>query len=340
MVENRYSNYFLTNRVALKRFWRRAIQAILYLSPIALFMFLLFVIPSTVLFIYSFLKFKLYTPTNIFTLGNYLKAITDPVYLRVTWNATQIGLLTALLSVGFSYPVAYYVNFRMKKGKNTLLMLIIISLYSSYLVRVYAWKTILGRNGLINGLLITLGIIHDPISFLLYSKTAVLITLLHVFLPFTILPILSSLQNIKYGVIEAAKDLGASPLTTFLKITFPLSSKGVMSAFLYAFVLAAGDYVTPQLVGGTSGTMVGLSIANQFVKTGGWGVGAALSFWVLIVFLVVYLLISYILQSFKLIPKIQKVEEIDYKQGSTERMPEESLIEEFSGDEEPGCEDR
>ncbi len=289
--------------IARKRFWQQMLQVIIYLSPIALFLLLLFVIPGTVLFIYSFLKFELYSPTDEITLGNYIKAITDPVYQRVTWNAIQIGLLTALLSVGVSYPVAYFVNFRMQRGKNIILMLIIISLFSSYLVRVYAWKTILGRNGLINGFLLMLGLIDEPISILLYSKTAVLITLLHVFLPFTILPILSSLQNINYGVIEAAKDLGASPIKTFLKVTFPLSSKGVMSAFLYAFVLAAGDYVTPQLVGGTSGAMVGLSIANQFVKTGGWGVGSALSFWVLFVFLTVYISISYVLQSFRLIPK-------------------------------------
>jgi len=284
--------------------WRReVIKSIIYLSPIGLFLLLFFLIPATVLFVYSFLKFELYKPTFQIILSNYLKAITDPVYLRVTWNAVQIGLMTAILSIGISYPVAYYVNFKMQRGRNTILMLIIISLFSSYLVRVYAWKTILGRNGLINGFLISMDLINEPVSFLLYSKTAVLITLVHVFLPFTILPILSSLQNINYGVIEAAKDLGANPIKTFLKVTFPLSSKGVMSAFLYAFVLAAGDYVTPQLVGGTSGSMVGLSIANQFVKTGGWGVGSALSFWVLIVFLAIYLTISYLLQSTKLIPK-------------------------------------
>jgi spermidine/putrescine transport system permease protein len=286
-----------------RRGWKTAVRTATYLGPIAIFMLLFFMVPSTVLWIYSFLKFELYRPTYEPTLANYFRAITNPVYLRVTWNALQIGLLTAIFSVGFSYPVAYYVNFRMKRGRNTILMLIIISLFSSYLVRVYAWKTILGRNGLVNGLLLSLGMINEPLGFLLYSKTAVLITLVHVFLPFTILPILSNLQNIEYGVIEAAKDLGASPLETFLKVTFPLSSKGVMSAFLYAFMLAAGDYVTPQLVGGTSGTMVGLSIANQFVKTGGWGVGSALSFWVLTVFLAIYLTIRYGQQTLKLVTK-------------------------------------
>jgi len=278
-------------------------QALIYLGPIVIFIFLFFIIPATVMFIYSFLKFHLYRTSFEPTINNYIHAITDPVYLRVTWNAVQIGLMTAVLSVAFSYPVAYYINFRMKRGRNTILMLIIVSLFSSYLVRVYAWKTILGRNGLINGLLVSIGVINDPLEFLLYSKTAVLITLLHVFLPFTMLPILSSLQNIDYGVIEAAKDLGAKPITSFLKVTFPMSSKGVMAAFLYAFVLAAGDYVTPQLVGGTSGAMVGLSIANQYVKTGDWGVGSALSFWVLVVFVTFYLIIYYALRTLRLIPR-------------------------------------
>lgn len=293
-------------RLARRRSWWLVRETLIYLAPIALFMGLFFVVPAAVFFAYSFLKSELYTVSLEPTLANYIQAITDPVYIKVTWNAVQIGLLTAVLSVGFSYPVAYFVNFRMTRGRNTILMLIIISLLSSYLVRVYAWKTILGRNGLINGLLTSIGLIDEPLSFLLYSKAAVLITLLHVFLPFTILPILSALQNIDYSVIEAAKDLGASPLTTFLKVTFPLSSRGVMSAFLYAFVLAAGDYVTPQLVGGTSGVMVGVSIANQFVKTGRWGAGSALSFAVLVVFLAIFMLITYLLQALKLIPRQPK----------------------------------
>ena len=283
--------------------WRLGKATLIYLAPIAVFMFLFFIIPAGVLFTYSLLKTELYRFTLEFTLGNYLKVISDPVYIKVTWNSIQIGLMTAVLSVGFSYPVAYYVNFRMTRSRNLILLLIIISLFSSYLVRVYAWKTILGINGLINGLLILFNIIDEPLSFLLYSKTAVLITLVQVFLPFTILPILSAMQNIDYKVIEAAKDLGASPLTTFVKVTFPLSSRGVMAAFLYAFVLAAGDYVTPQLVGGTNGVMVGLSIANQFVKTGRWGIGSALSFVVLIAFLLIYLLIASALRYMKLVPK-------------------------------------
>jgi spermidine/putrescine transport system permease protein len=279
---------------------------LLCLIPIVLFMGLFFILPATVFFVYSFLKSSLYKVYLVPTLGNYIKVLTNPVYFKVTMNAIRVGIMTATLSVGLSYPVAYFIRFRMKRGQNAIMMFIIISLLSSYLVRVYAWKTILGWNGMINGLFLSLGLISEPMSFLLYSKGAVIITLIHVFLPFTILPILSSLQNIDPSVIEGAKDLGASPMKAFLKVTFPLSSIGVASAFLYAFVLAAGDYVTPQLVGGTKGMMVGLSIANQFIRTGKYGEGAALSFVVLIVFVSIFLLVFNSMKILKLVPKKPK----------------------------------
>jgi spermidine/putrescine transport system permease protein len=276
------------------------------LIPVTAFIGLFFLLPAAVFLAYSFLQSSYYKVYLIPTLGNYIKVLTNPVYLKVTLNAVRIGLMTAVLSVALSYPVAYFIRFKMKKGQSTIMVLIIVSLLSSYLVRVYAWKTILGWNGMINQLLLALQLINEPLSFFLYSKGAVVITLVHVFLPFAILPILASLQNIDASVIESAKDLGASPLTAFFKVTFPLSSTGVASAFLYAFVLAAGDYVTPQLVGGTSGMMVGLSIANQFIRTGKYGEGSALSFVVLIVFISIFLLVFNSMKALKLIPKKQK----------------------------------
>ena len=289
-----------------KKPWRILHPPLIYLLPIGIFMGLFFLVPVAVFFAYSFLKSELYRVYLDFTLSNYIEAITNPVYLKVTLNAIQIGLLTGMLSVALSYPVAYFIRFRMRRGQSTIMMFIIVSLLSSYLVRVYAWKSILGWNGMINGLLLSVGLITEPLSFLLYSKGAVVITLIHVFLPFTMLPILSSLQNIDPHIIESAKDLGASPMQAFLKVTFPLSSMGVASAFLYAFVLAAGDYVTPQLVGGTSGMMVGLSITNQFIRIGKYGEGSALSFLVLAVFLAIFLLVFNSLRALKLVPKRQE----------------------------------
>ncbi|MFA5872379.1 MAG: ABC transporter permease [Anaerolineales bacterium] len=225
----------------------------------------------------------------IFTLENYYRALTTPVYRDAMLNSLYIGLLAGILTTLISYPLAYYLTFHMSRGRNLVLFLVVISLLGSYLVRVYAWRTILGREGVINSFLMMIGLINEPLLFLLFSRFAVIITLVHVFLPFTLLPIISSLQNIPFELIEVAKDLGCNPLQAFLKVTLPLSITGVFSGFAYTFILSAADYITPQLVGGTSGGMIGLSITNQFVKVGNMGLGSALSF---VFFLILIMLLG------------------------------------------------
>jgi spermidine/putrescine transport system permease protein len=255
------------------------------LLPSLTILTLFFVLPTLVFFVYSFLLSRLYRVEWVFTLENYVRALTTPVYWKAIGNSLLIGLLAATCTTLVSYPFAYFLTYRIRKGRNVVLFLVVVSLLGSYLVRVYAWKTILGREGVINSFLLMVGFIDEPLLFLLYSRLAVVVTLVHVFLPFTLLPILSSLQNIPFELIEAAKDLGCSPFRAFLRVTLPLSATGVLAGFTYTFILSAADYITPQLVGGTSGTMIGLSISNQFVKVGNMGLGAALSF-VLLVLLV------------------------------------------------------
>lgn len=273
-----------------------------FLSPVTIVLFFFFIVPVVIFFLYSFWIAHVWKIERIFTLANYIYAFTNPTYRKVTLNSLAIGFLSATTATLVSYPLAYYLTFKLKRGRNLVLFLVIISLLSSYLVRVYAWKTILGLNGLINSFLIWLGLIQEPLRFLLYSRLAVTITLLNVFLPFTMLPILSSLQNVPGALIEAAKDLGCGPLRAFLKVTLPLSMTGVISGFMYTFVLSAGDYITPQLVGGTSGSMIGLSIANQFIKTGNWPLGSAISFIVLSLFMVIYFGVKWGVRYLKLAP--------------------------------------
>jgi spermidine/putrescine transport system permease protein len=258
------------------------------LAPSLSVLILFFILPTTIFFIYSFLISRYYRVTWIFTLENYYRAFTTPVYLASMLNSLTIGILTAITTILISYPFAYFLTFRMKRGRNLVLFLVVISLLGSYLIRVYAWKTILGREGVINTLLITLGLIKEPLLFLLFSRFAVIITLTHVFLPFTVLPIMSSMQNISVDLIESARDLGCNPFQAFLRVTLPLSSTGVLSGFAYTFILTSADYITPQLVGGTSGGMIGLSITNQFIKVGNLALGSALSF------LLLLLLVSFV----------------------------------------------
>jgi spermidine/putrescine transport system permease protein len=158
---------------------------------------------------------------------------------------------------------------------------------SGYLVRIYAWRTILGDEGVINQTLITLGLIQQPLSFLLFSRIATIIVFVNFLTPLAILPIYAALQNVRDEEIEAARDLGASAAAAFWRVTLPLAWGGIFSAFALTFIISAGDYVTPQLVGGTSGGMIGRTIASTFGTAFNWPLGAALSFLTLAFVLVI-----------------------------------------------------
>jgi spermidine/putrescine transport system permease protein len=251
-------------------------------------MALLFVMPILVFLIYSFWQLEGFEIIPEWTLKNYVQVVNNPVYIKLITRSIGIGLITACVTVVLSYPVAYAMAFRMKEGRELILLLMILSLFSSYLVRVYAWKTILGNNGVINSILISLGLVQEPVSWLIYSRFAVIVTLVSVFFPITILPIYSVLMNIHPHLLEAARDLGAGAARTFLKITLPLSMPGVIAGFIFTLVLTAGDYITPALLGGSDGQMIGNSIVSQFGIASNWPLGAAITFFVMGVFLALF----------------------------------------------------
>ncbi|MCK4419862.1 spermidine/putrescine ABC transporter [Candidatus Aerophobetes bacterium Ae_b3b] len=273
---------------------------IFLLLPFWVYYILFFFIPLGILLTYSFWLTTARGLVPTFTLENYWAIFSKKLYLIIILRSIRIAFIAAIICVVVSYPVAYSLTFKYKKMQDFVLYLILISLFSSYLVRIYAWKTILGRQGLINQILQYIGLTKEPLSFLLYSPTAVIITLVFIFVPFTILPIFSSLQNVKPELIEAAKDLGANNFEAFYKVTLPLSMSGVVTGFIFSFILSAGDYVTPQLVGGTTGMMIGKIIADQFGMRYNWPFGSALSYFTLFLLaLLVYCLI-WILKILKL----------------------------------------
>jgi len=257
--------------------------------PIA-YMMLLFLAPILVFLVYSFWRIEGFEIIREWTLENYVHVIENRVYIHLILRSIGIGMITGIVTVVLSYPVAYAMVFRMKEGREAILLLMILSLFSSYLVRVYAWKTILGGNGVINNLLLSLGLVQEPLSWLIYSKFAVIITLTSVFLPITVLPLYSSLMNIHYSLIEASRDLGAGPAQTFRKVTLPLSMPGVVAGFIFTFVLTAGDYVTPAMLGGSDGQMIGNSITSQFGVASNWPLGSAITFFVVATLVVLFLL--------------------------------------------------
>jgi len=210
--------------------------------------------------------------------GNYSQLLTRDVYrqtlLRSAWIAARVTLFSLLLG----YPLAYLLSFHAARKKSLLYQLVIIPLWVSYLVRAYAWKTILGTDGVLNTSLQYLHLTSHPLQFLLYSPFAVVLTLTHIYTPFTFLPVYAALEHIPRNLIEASHDLGASRLQTFRRVILPLSIPGVLAGATFAFVLSFGDFLAPLLLGGPSGIMISNIVVSLFGAAYNWPLGASLSF--------------------------------------------------------------
>jgi spermidine/putrescine transport system permease protein len=211
------------------------------------------------------------------TLKQYQNIFQGDIYLPLLWLSIRVAFLVAFIATLLAYPLAYYLVFHAGIRSSLLLTLAILPFWTSYLLRIIAWKTILGSNGLINNLLIYLGLVDEPVRILLYSRLAVIITLVYVWLPFVALPIYASLQRISPSYLEAAAILGASPLRTFFRVTLPLSLPGVIAGFFMVLIPTVGEYITPQLVGGSRSTLYGNIIELYFGDGVNWPLGAAMS---------------------------------------------------------------
>lgn len=224
----------------------------------------------------SFWQVRRYEIVPLWTLANYVEVLTT--YLPVMIWTLVVATVVALLTTVASFPFAYVATFRAGPRREVLVFLLLLTIFSGYLVKVYAMKTVLGAEGLVNSFLMSLGVIREPLSFLIYSPSAVIMTLTNTLIPLAVLPLFAALQNVPYSLVEASKDLGAGRWKTLRYVTLPLARPGIVSAFAITFVLAAGDYVTPQLLGGKSGLMVGQVIASRFGVALDWPVGSALAF--------------------------------------------------------------
>ena len=212
-------------------------------------------------------------------LDNYRVLFTPEgaLYRILIVKSLWMSLTATIAVVLLAYPMAYFMAFRVEKSKLIWIILLTVPFWTSYLLRIFAWKVILGFNGVINSGLKFVGVIDKPLEFLLYNPTAVTITLAHAWAAYAVLPIYVSLEKIDRSYLEAATDLGDSKWKRFWRITFPLSLPGTISATLLVFIPTVGDYITPTLVGGTSGIMIGNSIVTQFGKANNAPLGAALS---------------------------------------------------------------
>lgn len=260
------------------RFDRRVAFWILFVPPI-IWLGLFFVIPLLLMAVFSFSP---QTSGSLLagwkpTLQQYETAVSNASYWRLLGLSVLMALGVAIISILLSYPLAHFLAFRAGKNANLFLMLLLIPFWTSFLLRVMAWKFMLGSEGLINSLLEYVGIIQQPLTALLYNRGAVVVTLIYVWIPFSTLPILAALQRIDPALFEAASDLGAPPTTQFLRVTLPLSMPGVLAAFFMVFIPTVGEYVTPLLVGGSRGSMYGNIIQIFFTQAANWPLGSALS---------------------------------------------------------------
>jgi spermidine/putrescine transport system permease protein len=234
-----------------------------------------------------------------FTLQAWHDFLHSGVYLRLFWKSVKMSLLVSIAIVVLAYPLAYYLALSGTKRKYVLLLLLIAPFLTSYLLRVLAWKVILGDNGVLNSFFFWTGLRspEHPFSQLLYSRFAVMLVLGYIWLPFVALPIFVSLESLDRRLLEAASDLGASRLTAFRKVTLPLSLPGVVAAFLFVFIPTIGEFVTPSLVGGANGYMYGNQIVDLF-ETGfpDWQTGSVLAIFLLGVVVLLTLVFSRFLQ--------------------------------------------
>jgi spermidine/putrescine transport system permease protein len=265
----------------------RAYKTLVSLPPL-LWVGLFLLLPYALMFAHSFWAVKDGLLVHQWNLDNYKTLFEKPVYLEVLLRTMRIAASVTFCSLLLGYPLAYYLSFRSGARKELLYQLVIVPLWVSYLVRGYAWKTILGSEGVLNGFLQYLHLTHEPVSFLLYSPFAVVLMLTHIYTPFVFLPIYAALEHIPRPLVEASQDLGASSTQTFLRVILPLSLPGLIAGATFAFVLSLGDFLAPLLVGGASGTMIANVVQSLFGAAYDWPLGAAIS--VCILFVVISLL--------------------------------------------------
>jgi len=251
-------------------------------APPLLWVVLFLLLPYALMFAHSFWLVRDGLIVHEWNLQNYAKLFQNPVYLAVLLRTMRIAASVTILSLALGYPLAYYMSFHAGPRKELLYQLVIVPLWVSYLVRGYAWKTILGSDGVFNGFLQYLHITHEPVSFFLYSPFAVVLTLTHIYTPFVFLPLYASLEHIPRNLIEASHDLGAGPRGTFFRVILPLSLPGLLAGATFAFVLTLGDFLGPLLVGGPSSIMIANIVQSLFGTAYDWPLGAAISVCILV----------------------------------------------------------
>jgi len=226
-----------------------------------------------------------------FTLQSYRHILTSSYYLGIIWQTLVVSVKVTLICLVVSYPVAYWLAAAAPRWKSVLLLLLLVPWWTSILVKNFAWVDILQERGMVNAALAWLGVLHHPLR-MLYSDFSVEVGLVHLLIPFMILPLFATLDKLEVQLLEAAENLGAAPLAAFWEVTLPLSLPGIASGAILTFILAFGSFVIPALLGGSGNWMVALAIQDQFLNAFNWPLGSALAIVVLLIVLVLVLIFN------------------------------------------------
>jgi spermidine/putrescine transport system permease protein len=246
------------------------------LAPVTVWLGLFFLVPLLLILAYSFGTSGVYGGITLgFNPGNYLK-VFDPLYLEIIARTFVIAGINTLLCLALGYPLAYFIVFKGRRWRNALVLMVMVPFWTSLLIRAYAWVVILGGNGLANRTLQFLGVTDGPVN-LIFTPQAVLMGMVYSYLPFMILPLYAALEKFDVRLKEAAKDLGASRWQTFWRVTFPISMPGVIAGTILVFIPSAGEFVIPDLLGGSRTVFTGNLIRQQFLQARDWAFGSALS---------------------------------------------------------------
>ncbi|MHA4989342.1 ABC transporter permease [Cetobacterium somerae] len=245
-----------------------------YSIPLTLWMSVFFVIPMLIVLSYAFLTKGTYGGVQmIFTLKNF-DVFFEPIFLKILFRTIYISIAVTFITVLLAVPTAYFIA--RSKFRQELLILVIIPFWTNFLIRIYAWISILGSNGFLNTFLIKLGIIETPLK-LLYNTGSVILITVYTSLPFAILPLYAIIEKFDFSLVEAARDLGATNSQAFRKVFLPNIKSGIITAILFTFIPAMGSYAIPKLVGGTQATMLGNIIAQHLTVTRNWPLASAIS---------------------------------------------------------------
>lgn len=264
-------------RLSALLFRHAALRGYLLLAPALLIMLAAIIMPLVTMIMMSFWSVSGYDIDKTVGLGNYQAIATHPMYAVLVGRSLMISALATFITILACYPMAYFVAFHGGRHRSLWLIIMTLPFWTSYLLRVFSWKLILGYEGLLNSTLLSFGMVDQPLTVFLYSQTAVVVVLAHSWAVFALLPIYVSLQTINKSLLEAAADLGDSPARRFWRVIFPLSLPGVVAAFFMMFIPTVGDFITPAMVGGPDSMMVGNLIQASFGQMNNHPAGAALA---------------------------------------------------------------